>query len=387
MFLHDIGQSPAAAFDKINKYLEENYGFRIAKHTSSQVLGEITSRIDEEVAELKLRGEDARTSPDIAKRLLILEGLRQLKEFVVTDFKSPEFDLVVKGLGTFVVDHFTVGGMCQTDVDKSMDRAMDEYRSSKYRFPDEVVCAAVREYAMSRLAPAGMAAPVFEGDDDTLVPGGDRARKALDALDDDPQDDPSEDNPNDQKGKIMKEHRMVVNLRRLLETEVSQAEVMMAAKGFAQELQEMIEKIGRLQNEDLPPVTDQMRQTYDTDSASSFQTQIYGAFQGVMDALYTAKNEVDDAVEMLASTGKVGNLTDMDTDSPRFGSDVSDELGDTDLGLGDLDNISEPQDDFGGADAENPLGRTKKDESVEHLKYKILEMKSLVNRVKRLKEA
>ena len=60
----------------------------------------------------------------------------------------------------------------------------------------------------------------------------------------------------------MREHKnLVKNLRRLLETEVSQAEVMMAAKKFAEELQEMVEKIGRLQNEDLPPVTDQMRET------------------------------------------------------------------------------------------------------------------------------
>ena len=96
-------------------------------------------------------------------------------------------------------------------------------------------------------------------------------------------------------GETMKEN-LVKNLRRLLETEVSQAEVMMAAKGFAQELQEMIEKIGRLQNEDLPPVTDQMRETYGNDSSSAFQTQIYGALQGVMDSLYTAKGQVDDAV-------------------------------------------------------------------------------------------
>src|SRR5271165_4302482 len=89
---------------------------------------------------------------------------------------------------------------------------------------------------------------------------------------------------------------------------------MMAAKGFASELQEMVEKIGRLQNEDLPPVVDQMRETYGTESSSAFQTQIYGALQGVMDALYTAKNQVDDAVSSMASTGQVGAQTDMDKD-------------------------------------------------------------------------
>src|ERR1700679_2420399 len=113
----------------------------------------------------------------------------------------------------------------------------------------------------------------------------------------------------------MKEHaNLVKNLRRLLETEVSQAEVMMAAKEFSLELQEMVEKIGRLQNEDLPPVTDQMRETYGTESSSAFQTQIYGALQGVMDSLYTAKNQVDDAVSNLATTGQIGASIDMDKD-------------------------------------------------------------------------
>lgn len=383
MFLHDIGKSPAAVFDKINQYLEENYGFKISKHTNSTTLAQITSRLDEEVADLKLRGEDSKSSPNIAKRLLILEGIRQLGEFVDTDFKSPEFDMVVKGLAQFVVDHFTMGGMGQADFEKALDRAMDEYRSSRYRFPDEVVMQSVRDCAMQQLAPSGTGSAVFESNEETVVPGGDRARKALDTLGDDTDDEEQ----HNQEGIEMSESRMVKNLRRLLETEVSQAEVMMAAKGFAQELQEMIEKIGRLQNEDLPPVTDQMRQTYGTDSASSFQTQIYGAFQGVMDALYTAKNEVDDAVEMLASTGKVGQLTDMDQQAPQFGADMANEPTEFDSQLDDLDNIAEPADEFGGAEEENPLGRAKKDESVENLKAKVMEMRQLVQRAKRLKEA
>ena len=191
-----------------------------------------------------------------------------------------------------------------------------------------------------------------------------------------------------QKGIVMKEN-LVKKLRRLLETEVSQAEVMMAAKGFAQELQEMIEKIGRLQNEDLPPVTDQMRETYGMESSSAFQTQIYGALQGVMDALYTAKGQVDDSVSNLASTGQVSAQTDMDKDIGMDDMGGSDDMGgDADLDMDepdlDLDNIGdEPEmgDEFGG---EEPLGREKKMESLER---KVFEMKKLVAKVKKLKES
>lgn len=180
----------------------------------------------------------------------------------------------------------------------------------------------------------------------------------------------------------MKEN-LVKNLRRLLETEVSQAEVMMAAKGFAQELQEMIEKIGRLQNEDLPPVTDQMRETYGTESSSAFQTQIYGALQGVMDALYTAKNQVDDAVTSMASTGQVTAGVDMDKDIEADMGEFDAEMPDVEEPAADLDNLG---DEFGGAEEEEPLGRSKKMESLK-LQRKILEMKRLIKEAEALRES
>ncbi len=196
---------------------------------------------------------------------------------------------------------------------------------------------------------------------------------------------------NADKGITMYEKtNLVKNIRRLLETEVSQAEVMMAAKGFAQELQEMVEKIGRLQNEDLPPVVDQMRETYGADSASAFQTQIYGALQGVMDSLYTAKGQVDDAVGNMAETGQVGAAIDMDKDlgaADEFGGEIG---MDQDLGADtlDLDNIGDEvaDDEFGGAvGGEEPLGRAMKTEAT--LQNKILEMQKMVARARRLREA
>ena len=182
----------------------------------------------------------------------------------------------------------------------------------------------------------------------------------------------------------MKEkENLVKNLRRLLETEVSQAEVMMAAKEFAKELQEMIEKIGRLQNEDLPPVTDKMRETYNTESASAFQTQIYGALQSVMDSLYTAKGQVDDAVTNMAETGSFGVSIDMEKDIGM--PDAGGEMGMPEPGMEepptDLDNIEAE------LDIEEPLGREKKKESIEYLQNRILEMRRTLEKAKRLKEA
>ena len=459
MLLNDIGKSPDATFRRINQHLETNFGFKIAENVSDKDLLIIMEQMEEEITNLKIIGNDSKSSSEISKRLLILEGIKNLREYAYMQFQSPDLEKVIRGMVDFVVNDFKLCGTHQGSFEESINDAMKQYRSSKYRFPDNMIEDRVRQEAMDRLQndPSlgedtdsfTMSSSMFEDTDEdesqldgeftTGIAEGDpwasigkraqasgghsivdldtpKARHALNVLDNPDLDKAGFVDYKDEqvpmckdkngkmvvdpfaaqaaarrKGIVMKEHaNLVKSLRRLLETEVSQAEVMMAAKGFAQELQEMVEKIGRLQNEDLPPVTDQMRETYGMESASAFQTQIYGALQSVMDSLYTAKSQVDDAVGSMASTGQVGAETDMDM--PIDGADTDDMSAmDADVGdEADLDNIAadleKPNDEFGGAEEEEPLGRSKKMESARHLQRKVLEMKKLVEKAKKLKE-
>lgn len=448
MLLNDIGKSPDATFKRINQHLESNYGFKISEDVSDKDLVIIMEQIEEEITELKVKGDDAKASPEISKRLLVLEGIRNLREFAMMSLKSPKLEQVISNLTEFVVNTFEVTALHETsndDFEKAMQMAMAEYRSSRYRFPDDYVENRVRQAAMSRIngnnvpseginmngADLGMGEdlvalegawddigrakrPTARGGHPADAPNTPQARHAMKVLDNPALSLAPEKGTDDQipmirdkngrmvpdpfaaqaaarrKGIVMKEN-LVKNLRRLLETEVSQAEVMMAAKGFAQELQEMIEKIGRLQNEDLPPVTDQMRETYGMESASAFQTQIYGALQSVMDSLYTAKGQVDDAVSNMASTGQVGAETDMDAAMGGVGGMEDPMAMDADPAA-DLDNIeadldAEMGDEFGAEDGEEPLGRAKKMESVQTMKRKVLEMQRLVDKARKLREA
>lgn len=464
MLLNDIGKSPNTTFRKINQHLEANYGFKIAEDASDRDLVAIMEQIEEEITDLKIKGDDAKASPEISKRLLVLEGIQALREFAIMQFQSPDLENVIGGMCDFVCDHFRLGGMHHADFDEAIRDAMKHYRSSKYRFPDDLIEQRVRQGAMSRIQALSNATPVaadgvsidmesmLEGDGDNngeedaqmkgidigedlvnendpwssvgkraqamgghaaQAPDTPQARHAMKALNNPELSlEPMANEPvkmiRDKNGRMVQDpmaaqaharrttgivhkegvnmnekENLVKNLRRLLETEVSQAEVMMAAKGFAQELQEMIEKIGRLQNEDLPPVTDQMRETYGMESSSAFQTQIYGALQGVMDALYTAKGQVDDAVSNMASTGMVGAQTDMD-----LPVDGMDDMGamDTDAGLdADLDNIDgnlDATDEFGAEDGEEPLGRAMKTEA---LQQKVAQMQKLVEKARKLR--
>lgn len=468
MLLNDIGKSPDTTFKKINQHLESSYGFKITEDISDCDLITIMEKIEDEITDLKIRGDDAKASPEISKRLLVLEGIKTLREFAILQFQSPDLENVINGMTNFVVNSFRISGMTHADFEESVRDAMKQYRSSKYRFPDDLVEQRVRKAAVSKIQALSMPGPSTDSVNMETVLGEDESEmqsavgdveadgidedliSELELNEEDPwasvgkrasarggyvptdlnntqqqilgklgfkADDNEEEDPvpmirdkngrmvpdpfaaqaaarkrgmgptyeSANKGKIMEKENLVKNLRRLLETEVSQAEVMMAAKGFAQELQEMIEKIGRLQNEDLPPVTDQMRETYGMESSSAFQTQIYGALQGVMDALYTAKGQVDDAVSSMASTGQFGAQTDMDV--PIDGMDdptAMDAEMDAEMDA-DLDNLAgdlDIEDEFGGAEEEEPLGRVMKTES---LQRKVAEMKKLVEKARKLR--
>jgi hypothetical protein len=181
----------------------------------------------------------------------------------------------------------------------------------------------------------------------------------------------------------------VKKLRALLEAEVEQAESIIAAKGFSQELQDMVEKLGRLVNEDLPAVTDQMRDAYGADVAAGFENTVGQTLSGVMDSLKGSKQEVDKAVDSIATGGMPSAATDME--SPEVNDlDMGGEEGDLDLDL-DMGDELDIGDDLGGADAaagdEEPLGRAKK-ESVSkaaQLSRKILEAKAKLAKAKKAK--
>lgn len=186
----------------------------------------------------------------------------------------------------------------------------------------------------------------------------------------------------------------IKELRRLLEGEVEQAEVIIAAKGFSQELQDMIEKVGRLMNEDLGPVTDQMRQTYGPDVAASFQSTMQSELESVLATLRGAKDSMDSAVSSI-SQGQAPDV-DMDADpmGDEFGGDemgMGDELGGNELG-GDemgMDDEMGMGDEFGGEEAglDDPLGRATKESKQHRMRNQIVEMRAKLARLRKLKEA
>lgn len=105
----------------------------------------------------------------------------------------------------------------------------------------------------------------------------------------------------------------IKDVRALLESELVQAEVIMASKSFSQELQDMVEKIGRLMNEELGPVVDQMREAFGSEQADSFNSVASSKLQSVIDTLKNTKNEIDVAIESISDGGLADIAGDVDS--------------------------------------------------------------------------
>lgn len=354
MKLDDFNSDAGKLFRSNNAKLKETFYIEVDESLSKDEVLTVIQENQAALTEMKVRGLTA-SSAEYARCLMVVEVAKhllnakhQLNEFDTDFLKSKDYQDVVSGLANYVAQNVKLGD----GIKDALSQAMKEYRSSKWRFPDTHVMNDVHQQALAQL----------NQQSDPIGSDQDMTNKDFENI----------------------KENYVKQLRTILESEVDEAEIIIAAKGFAKSLQEMIEKIGRLQNEDLPPLSDQMRDQHGVDQSSSFQTQTHSALQGVMDALYAAKEEVDTAVEMMAKGQSVG--IDMDADlslDPELSADPELGLGD-DLGVdseGDIDaELDGLEDEFGGDEAaagpeDEPLGRAKM-EAAQQIKDKILALES-----------
>ena len=138
-------------------------------------------------------------------------------------------------------------------------------------------------------------------------------------------------------------------------TSVEEAEVVMAVRALADDIQDHVERLGRMVNEDIPAIADQMIHEFGADKASQFKDS---AEQTLSSALESAKQAKDGVNELVGSiTGEEMNLGGPDAignlgDEP---SSVDDALADLpgEDDMGDMD-VNEPA---AAGPEEEPLGR------------------------------
>lgn len=125
----------------------------------------------------------------------------------------------------------------------------------------------------------------------------------------------------------------------VMENDLDQAEVLLAAKQLADDLQKMAENLASMQVEELMSITNAMKEEVGTAEAEAFNQSAESAISGALDAVKSANEQISNAV--LTAQGQAPQ-TDMSMD---IDNDVAD----------DLDIDTQPEDDFGGADAADAM--------------------------------
>ena len=134
---------------------------------------------------------------------------------------------------------------------------------------------------------------------------------------------------------------MAIEKKKLEESaDLDQAEVLLAAKQMADDLQKMAENLASMQVEDLMSIHSAMKEQVGTAEADAFNSSAEAAIGSALDAVKSANEQVGNAV--LTAQGMAPETTDMDMP-------MGEPEGDMDLDA----PMDEPEmdDDFGGADA------------------------------------
>lgn len=89
---------------------------------------------------------------------------------------------------------------------------------------------------------------------------------------------------------------------RVMESEVQQAQVVLAAKDMGDRIQKMLEDVSEMQYKDLPAIVDQARGDLGTEQAESFQSQTTTTLTTLLQSLQQAKTGMDAAMGSLTGS-------------------------------------------------------------------------------------
>ena len=139
--------------------------------------------------------------------------------------------------------------------------------------------------------------------------------------------------------------------QQLTEGEVGNAEVLLAAKNMVDSIQDAIEKVGKMQNEQLPELLDSIRDQVGAEQADGFKNAVGTTLDTLMQNLQTAREGVDGGVRILTGE-QVDNPMAMPGDNlsggdtglpPPPGSDLdqdeTDGFGATDAAVGGAEEL------------------------------------------------
>ena len=133
-------------------------------------------------------------------------------------------------------------------------------------------------------------------------------------------------------------------------TTVEEAEVVMAIRALVDDIQDNVERLGRMKNEDIPAIADQLKNEKGLQQAQQFKDQAEQILDDTLNSAKAGKEGIDGLIATI--TGEGGALAEpMPMDAPDMDDMMEPEVDDIeDIAMDD----NEPA---GAGPEEEPLGR------------------------------
>jgi len=109
--------------------------------------------------------------------------------------------------------------------------------------------------------------------------------------------------------------------RRIAESEVQQAQVVLASQDMVDQVQKMIEQVTAMQFKDLPALVDQVKNQIGVDQAMSFNQEVTGALTGLTQNLQGSKTQLEGALGVVTGQAPTVPGEDMGAPAPELGAE------------------------------------------------------------------
>ena len=104
--------------------------------------------------------------------------------------------------------------------------------------------------------------------------------------------------------------------RRLAESEVQQAQVVLASQDMVDQVQKMLEQVSAMQFKDLPALVDQVKNQVGVDQAMQFNTDASAALTGMIQNLQASKQQLEGALGVVTGQAPVVPGEEMGAPAP-----------------------------------------------------------------------
>jgi len=138
------------------------------------------------------------------------------------------------------------------------------------------------------------------------------------------------------------------SVQQINESDIEQAQVVLAAKDLVDRVQKMIEDVSEVQYKDLPALVDQTRTDLGTSEAEALQKHISPALDKIMQTLQSSKEEMNTGLAALTGEDVMSVPGDDDDQDVDLDTDLDDDSDDIDLDTTDdadldLEDLDEPE--------------------------------------------